>query len=368
MQNLNSCLTPINVELGQLLLDANNPRFAELGEAIRPIPEHRFAEETVKQATFQRMKSTTFDVAELRDTIKSLGFLPMDRIVVRKWNGDAGDGVPRFVVVEGNRRVTAILWLLQLHDEGKETLSDELIQQVTKFEALLLDAEVAPEVAQLILPGLRHVSGIKEWGPYQKAKAVFALRETGLSPQEVAQSFGLSTRAANTAYRCYMGLEQMKADEEFGEYAEPRMYSYFEETFKRRNVRDWLGWDDNTARFTNSAHLEEFYSWITPGPDGTDAKLNKALDVRDLSTILEDDAALGVFRGKEGSLARALAKYDVDHPLDWHPQVTTALGAVKSLTPDTLRSLDTQSIELLETLRSAVEQALADREKLTSPD
>lgn len=368
MQNLNTCLAPITLKLDQLLLDANNPRFAELGEVVRPIPEHRFADETVKQATFQRMKAPTFDVAELRDTIKTLGFLPMDRIVVRRWNVDGDQDEEKFVVVEGNRRVTAILWLLQLHDEGKETLSEEFLSQVSEFECLLLDESVAPATAQLILPGLRHVSGIKEWGPYQKAKAVFALRETGLSPQEVAQSFGLSTRAANTAYRCYMGLEQMKADEEFGEYAEPRMYSYFEEIFKRRNVRDWLGWDDNNASFTNEAHLEELYSWITPDAEGNDPKLTKALDIRDLSTILEDDAALGVFRGKDGSLARALAKYDVDHPQDWHPLVQTALGAVKSLTPDTLRGLDDESLTLLTGLMDAVKQALSDRERLVDPE
>jgi hypothetical protein len=45
------------------------------------------------------------------------------------------------------------------------------------------------------------VSGIKEWGAYQKAKAVFELRESGMTPQAAAQSLGLSTRNANQLWR-----------------------------------------------------------------------------------------------------------------------------------------------------------------------
>jgi hypothetical protein len=165
----------------------------------------------------------------------------MDRLVVREWKGPPNAG--KYVVVEGNRRVAALKWLKDLHDIGKETFDEQKLNNITQFECLLLNTELAGPSATLILPGLRHVSGVKEWGAYQKAKAVHALRKGGMSPQEAAQSFGLSTRAANAAYRCYLALEQMKADEEFGENAEPKMYSYFEEIFKRPNVRAWLAWD-----------------------------------------------------------------------------------------------------------------------------
>ncbi len=133
---------------------------------------------------------------------------------------------------------------------------------------------------------------MKEWGAYQKAKAVSSLRKGGTSPQEAAQSLGLSTRAANSAYRCYLALEQMKADEEFGEHAVPTMYSYFEEVFKRPNIRTWLGWDEQ--QFTSAERLREFYSWMVPqGDDENKAtKLPEAKSVRDLSQILSDENAL----------------------------------------------------------------------------
>lgn len=366
MASLSSSLTPIQLTLNQLLLDPNNPRFSELGEGLNPIQENRFAEEKVQAATRDKMRSPIFDVTELKDTIKTVGFLPMDRIVVRRWKGKSPDGTDRYVVIEGNRRVTALKWLIDLHANAKETFSDEQLENFENLNALLLDETIAPESATLILPGLRHVSGIKEWGPYQKAKAVHALRRSGLSPQEAAQSLGLSTRAANASYRCFLALEQMKGDEEFGEYAVPKMYSYFEEAFKRPDVKSWLEWDDGEEGFVNEEHLKEFYSWMVPPVDREDEspRLPEAKSVRDLGTIIKDEQALNVFRSTDGSLARALAKYEVDHPEQWFPKVVAAANAIKSLTPDMLRKMDEPSLAALEELKATITQTLQDRQVL----
>lgn len=368
MTMLSSFLSPIQLGLDQLLLDPNNPRFSELGEELKPILESRFAEDKVQLSTKEKMKSPVFDVSELKDTIKTVGFLPMDRIVVRSWKGKTADNVDRYVVIEGNRRVTALKWLIDLHENAKETFSEELLQNFNSIGALLLDDTVAPETATLILPGLRHVSGVKEWGPYQKAKAVHALRKAGLSPQEAAQSLGLSTRAANTSYRCFLALEQMKADEEFGEFAVPKMYSYFEESFKRPDVKTWLNWNDEKESFANDENLKEFYSWMIPPSDNEDGspKLPEAKSVRDLGTIIKDEQALNVFRSTDGSLTRALARYEVDHPEEWFPKVISASSAIKSLTPDMLRKMDAPSVTALEELNSNIIQALKDRVALAS--
>ncbi len=364
MSTLSSFLSPVRLNLNQLLLDPNNPRFSELGEELNTIPENRFLEPKIQAATKEKMKSSIFDVSELKDTIKTVGFLPMDRIVVRKWRGKAIDDKDYYVIIEGNRRVTALKWLIDLHDNGKETFSDEQIDNLTNLDGLLLDDKVAPETATLILPGLRHVSGVKEWGAYQKAKAVHALRKAGLSPQESAQSLGLSTRSANTSYRCFLALEQMKSDEEFGEFAVPKMYSYFEESFKRPDVKNWLNWNDEKEQFINEENIKEFYSWIIPPPDDDSPKLPEAKSVRDLGIIIKDEQALNIFRSAAGSLTRALAKYEVDHPEEWQPKVVAASNAINSLTPEMLRKIDENAIAALELLLKRIEQALQDRKAL----
>ena len=363
METLANALSPITVSLDDLLLDPNNPRFSELGEGYNEVPESRFGDEKVQKNAFEKMRNAAFDVSELRDTIKTLGFLPMDRLVVRKVA--TSNGI-KYVVIEGNRRVTALKWLMQLHEVGKETFDDAQLANLTNLECLLLDDQVAPAAASLILPGLRHVSGIKEWGPYQKAKAIYALRQTGMSPQEAAQSLGLSTRSANNAYRCFLALEGMKNDEEFGEFVEPNMYSYFEEVFKKPTVKNWLEWSDEQEAFIQKDKLNEFYSWVVPPSpeDGGNHKLPQARSVRELADIITDDNALAVLRSSDGNLSRAIARFEVDHPEDWYPKITAASAALKTLTPKMLREMDDVTLESLKDLKLQIEQSLADRDNL----
>jgi hypothetical protein len=371
MLALNELLTPIDLKLEQLLLDPNNPRFAELGETQENVPEIRIAEERVQHNAYDRMKASKFDVIELRDTIKTVGYLPMDRIVVRAWAGNQEWVEPKYVVVEGNRRVAALKWLLELHDIGRETFTKEQIENFTKLPGLLLDHQRAPDSVRWVLPGLRHVSGIKEWGPYQRARAVYVLREAGQTPQDVAQSLGLPTRAANQLWRSYLALEQMRADEEYGEFAEPNKYSYFEEIMKRPNVRDWLGWSDTDGRFINQSRVRELYGWILgelteeEGDESRgDPKLPEAKSIRELSKFIEDETALAIFRSPEGTLTRALSRYETEHQEAWQGPIANAETTLASLTPDSLRALSEQDIHVLEELRNRIELVLQDRARL----
>ncbi|EPN1630654.1 hypothetical protein ACTV2D_000107 [Cronobacter dublinensis] len=365
MTSMATMLKPISVKLEDILLDPNNPRFSDLGEDVNPIQEGRFADEKVQAYTFDRMKADSFDVAELRDTIKTLGFLPMDKIVLRKWKGSSNN-IQKFIVVEGNRRVTALKWLLHLHNIGKESFSPEQIENFTILDCLLIDESLADDSVYLILPGLRHVSGIKEWGPYQKAKAVYTLRTSGMSAQQAAQSLGLSTRAANSAYRCYLALEGMKQDEEFGEYAQPKMYSFFEEIFKKANLKSWLEWNDEKGKFLNEERLGEFYGWIVNIDGEDEAKITSAIQVRELAAIIADDSALNILRAPDGTLSRAIARYEIEHPQEWLPKINSAFVALRSLTPELIRAMTENELKTLVDLQSLISSRLNDRELLLS--
>jgi hypothetical protein len=368
MEYLHKYLSVLEITLDQILLDPNNPRFAELGDTADVIPESRFGEEKIQKEAFDKMKADRFDVSELRETIKTIGFLPMDKIIVKLWTKNPTPKNPKYIVVEGNRRASALKWLIDLHNSGRETFVESQLNNFQNLEVLLLDHENAPSTAIWILPGLRHVSGIKEWGPYQKARAVFILRETGVSSQEAAQSLGLSTRAANQLWRSYLALEQMKNDEEYGEYAEPKLYSFFEEIFKRPTVRTWLIWDDNQRKFTNTTGLKEMFQWIIgeENEDGelNDPKLSEAKSIRDLGLIINNESAMAVFKSANGTLSRALARYEVDHPEDWHPIIIKAESILAGLAPDNLRNLTDTEIGALEKLSKRITVVINDRERL----
>ncbi|HSU60328.1 MAG TPA: hypothetical protein VLI55_13515 [Bryobacteraceae bacterium] len=156
----------------------------------------------------------------------------------------------------------------------------------------------------------------------------------------------------------------MKSDEEYGDYAEPKMYTYFDEVFRRQNLRAWLDWSDEKERFSNEGRLKEFYSWMTPQDEEATVKLPEAKSIRQLSEFLDDSDAMSVFRSPGGTVERALARYEVDHPADWYPKVLAAASAVRSLTPDMLRSLDCPTLDGLQELKAKIEQALKDRDSL----
>lgn len=365
MRKLAEILERLTVDINQLLLDPNNPRFTELGESPDQVPESRFDEEKIQNEAIRKMKSEKFDVAELRDTIRILGFLPIDRVVVKPWKNKTSG---KFVVIEGNRRIAALKWLIELHEAGKETLSKEVLNNINKFEVLNVTDESSPALIKWIIPGLRHVSGIKEWGPYQKAKAVFNLRESGRSPQEAAQSLGLSTTNANRLWRAFLALEQMHKDEDIGEYVTPRLYSYFEEVFKKQHIRAWLAWDDNERKFKNEINLKEFYSWILGelNEEGVlgDPKLPEAKSIRELDTFFNDASAMSIFRQKNGSLSKALAKYEIDHPEEWRLIVRQVMNTISSISAESLKGMGDDDVALLDKLKDKIQSLINDRAKL----
>jgi hypothetical protein len=73
MDHSSAYLSPIDLHISDLLLDPNNPRFAELADESAPVPESRFSEPKVQQAAYEKMKNAMFNV------------MPMDRLLVHEW-------------------------------------------------------------------------------------------------------------------------------------------------------------------------------------------------------------------------------------------------------------------------------------------
>jgi hypothetical protein len=104
---------------------------------------------------------------------------------------------------------------------------------------------------------------------------------------------------------------------------------------------------------------------LPSGDDGNlTPKLPEAKSVRELSEILDDEAALNILRSTEGTLSRAQARYQIDHPEDWYPKILAAESVLKSLTPDMLRKMDNDTAVKLEELSRRISQVLGDRRKL----
>ncbi len=270
----------VKVKLDQIYLDPNNPRL-EISNRERT-PDERALEPGVQEHCLNRM-CTEIKVADLMDSIKTCGFATMDRIVVKSVQEK------KYIVLEGNRRVTALKILEQGYREGSISLKANILKSIKEFEALLYEGE--NEDIAWVIQGLRHAAGIKKWGDYPKAKFITKIHEAGTHPREIASRFGMKPQAeVSRLIRSYYAFEQAREDEDFGEDLKPEKFGMFTEVvFAKPQIKEWLGWKEEKKQFEDVDNLAQFVSWIVPC-EGRKSKIDISTTTRDtLAKLVEPD-------------------------------------------------------------------------------
>lgn len=329
--------------LDALLLDPNNYRFQDDPE-YRPVQESRFAEETVQRRAADRLRDPSLD--DLKKSIRANGFLAVERIVARELSGDLRG---KYLVLEGNRRVAALKSIRAEHEAG-DTAPTDLLRTMKAIPILIISEGPNAKGVYESIMGIRHVSGIKHWGGYQRSRLIANLRDDiRIEPTEIAERLGMSVREVNRRYRAYKALEQMEDDDDYGDYADPKLYPLFHEAVSSTSVKEWLNWSEDEGRFTNENDLSQFYEWISPrsadDPETEDdlpPKLTSHRDVRDLTSILQNDEALSVLKERESSLSDALAiskRGEISKA--WRRHVSSAISALQSLSGNDLAQMST---------------------------
>ena len=151
-------------KLKQLHLDGNNPRLGRQN-TNRELSESRILD---------LMKDWALE--ELGLSFLESGFWPQEPLIVVK---ETMSGEERLVVVEGNRRLAA-LKLLKLAFDGKpsskkwQELAAKRKAPAGLFESIpYLMVDSRKDLIAFL--GFRHVTGIKEWNPGEKAEYITKL-------------------------------------------------------------------------------------------------------------------------------------------------------------------------------------------------
>lgn len=356
---------PRSVPLDQLLLDPNNYRFK--GETNRPlIAEKKFADATVQQKTSERLVQD--GLAELKKSILSNGFLPVERIVVKTFDHDPDEG-DYFVVLEGNRRV-ATLREIQRDAEAGVDVPDEIVKALDEIPVILLTTD--DPSAYLTIMGVRHVGGIKEWGGYQSAKLVFELRnEHKLTTPEVAAKLGLSALEVNRRFRAFQAVEEMRLNEEYGDYVSTEVYPLFHEALSTPKIRNWLGWNETESRTENEEHRDIFYSLISPHEDEDQKqrppKITSYSQVREMKTLLDNEDAYDSLLDLEKSFSDAVGLVKADQASrDWIAKVKATNKSLEHVGIMQIKGLSGKEISLLQELRQVVDSILETHEASAS--
>ena len=309
-------LTPIELHIENIYLDPNNPRFVD--DNWKTILDDKIDQENVQRDARDKMEKF-HDVDKLRMNMEINGYLPIDRIIVRPFNNG------KYVVLEGNRRITAAKQILELHHKGIG-VDDAVLKSLESIPCL--EYTGSDNEAAWIFQGIRHITGISDWSAYNKAKLLTErFEEEGMKLTEVGKQFGLTAYGAGRWVRAYKAFRQAKDDSDYNSVIdEKEVYRYFQELFGPSNIplRQWLEWKD--FRFENTSNLNEFLSWLYPKEDSEDEtdidddtpgewdkrKVSTVQRLRDISYLLKnDEQRFEQFRGG-GNLDTIVASAKVE--------------------------------------------------------
>ena len=321
-------LKEANLKFEQIFLDPNNPRFWTEKE-MRELPDARIPEE--KSQARAQTKIADFGINELHDSILRNGFLPLDRIVVRPINGYSD----KFVIVEGNRRFAALRVLRQeIKDEivSEDDIDDDHLQKLLKetneLDVLIYEGDDAHDISWL-LQGIRHISGIRDWAPAQRARLVAEqIDEHGLRFKTAGQTFGLTAQAVGRLYRSFKALDQMRQDDEFSAKAKNEYFTLFEEAIRNKTVREWLGWSNSSWTFEDEENLKQFYSWISEDEEhDNDRRIHDPRHIKKFGYLIagSHETLLSQIDQYDISINVAYAKVsDMEAAKDWKDKIEQA--------------------------------------------
>lgn len=278
------------VSIGELLLDPNNYRLRG-AENYKYVEDKNINNVMVQKRVLKMLRGdNSANIKDLLDSFKENGYLKIDNIIVKNLGKEN-----EYVVVEGNRRVAALKTLKELYDDGMDigNLDPGIFDGM---DVVLYD--VSDKEYEIIM-GLRHVSGIKEWGDYEQAELIANLaRNHKMSLREIANSLGISALMVKKRLNTYYALEIFRNDQDYGwAFAPNKLSSIFYEIMGKGVIRDqWLGWDEELNSFTNKKNMRRLFSWLVPN-EADDGKLlepiiTKRDEIRVLAKLIMDEEAL----------------------------------------------------------------------------
>lgn len=179
---------------------------------------------------------------ELGTSFVENGFWPQEALIVVK---EKLYGSVVEVVVEGNRRLAALRLLAEAVAGKSKSRKWEEIVEKKKLPATLftrvpyLVANSREEVDAFL--GFRHVTGIKEWHPAEKAEFIAKLIEKrGLSYDEVRKRIGSKTPAVRQHYISYRLLLQMENRDEIAVENVEEKFSVLYLSLRTEGVQKYL--------------------------------------------------------------------------------------------------------------------------------
>jgi hypothetical protein len=245
----------------RLLLDEENPRLASGTGGDT-------------QEDLLRVLWTEMAVDELALSIAANGFFKEEPLFVVPENSHAPEDKRKYVVIEGNRRLAAVILL---RDKSlREKLGATELPGLSAEERAKLDrlpVSIYQNRKQLWeYYGFRHINGPKPWDAYSKAKYVADVHENyNISLKEIANRIGDRHATVARLYRGYKLLEQAEKQTSFAKEDRVRNRFYFSHLYTAADQQEFQRFlgitaDDSLKRNpvakAKLSKLEELMVWL----------------------------------------------------------------------------------------------------------
>ncbi len=220
--------------LAEFRLDPLNPRLGTWRPGDQLLPQ---------EEVYKRMSD--WSLHELATSFLENGFWGHEAVLCVE---EELDGEQALVVVEGNRRIAALKRLQRTYaGEERSRTWRELAVDGGPPERLF------EQVPYMLLPsrteldsflGFRHVTGIKEWKPPEKARFIAKLiDERGMSYREVMRRIGSQTPVVERNYIAHCIFMQMEQAHGLDIEKVKDRFSVLFLSLRTRGVREFLGVD-----------------------------------------------------------------------------------------------------------------------------
>lgn len=290
------------VAVNQLLLDAENPRLPS-------------SVDRDQQSMLNYIADTT-SIEELMDAIAENDFFPGEPLIVVKHNTEKDT----YIVVEGNRRLTALKLLQDPANCSRPGVRMEEIADRAKHKPSSVPIVERPS-REDVLPylGFRHITGIKQWEPLAKARYIeqlFELTNKEVDPKtrysEVARTIG-SRQAHIKRNLDALAVYNVIKDKNFydinGLTEESIKFAVLSTAIADNKIGNFVGvlQKDSEGDFTSQdpiinhevlkkKEIAELTSWLYEKKEKGKTRVGESRNLRELSAVVDSPRALEAFR------------------------------------------------------------------------
>jgi hypothetical protein len=282
-----------NIPIMDLKLDLYNPR----------LPKSKQGKDAKSVIEFMLLEAATL---ELMDAIGGNDFFAGELLLVVPDEQDKG----KHIVVEGNRRLTAVLLLNNPELTTVKKIATKEIADNAKFKPTVLPCiEFGNRNEILKYLGFIHITGKKSWRLLEKARYLFELRNDvnfkNISflnaSREIAKVIGSSTAYVK---RLLISFELYKTVEDEGFYKIDGLndttffLNYFTDSLNKDNIRNFINVDinsENPLENIQTDNLEKLTNWWFKKSEGHSRVLGDSDGLKLLNTVIGNEIALSAF-------------------------------------------------------------------------